>query len=124
MPSSGASQAGKHHKAHVIQLLPTPAQRDYFFRASGTARYAYNWGLRMWNIMYAIHKATDGTAQRPNATAVWKAWNQFKRRKLPWAYEISANVPKWAIYDALPTAFRNWWDSATPAGPPKFSSAM
>ena len=121
MPSDSERKATTQHKAQVIQLLPTPEQRDYFMRAAGTARYAYNWGLALWNIQYKIHKAT-GTAQRPNPTLVWKAWNKFKKDNVPWAYEISSNVPKWAIYDALPSAFKNWWNKSTPAGPPKFKS--
>ena len=121
MSSDSERKATIQHKAQVIQLLPTPEQRDYFMRAAGTARYAYNWGLALWNIQYKIHKAT-GTAQRPNATLVWKAWSKFKKNNLPWAYEISADVPKWAIYDALPSAFKNWWNKSTPAGPPKFKS--
>ena len=30
--------------AHKIALIPTPEQEDYFCRAAGTARFAYNWG--------------------------------------------------------------------------------
>lgn len=31
-------------RGHVIALDPTPEQEDYFRRAAGTARFAYNWG--------------------------------------------------------------------------------
>ncbi|MGB0389427.1 MAG: helix-turn-helix domain-containing protein [Ardenticatenaceae bacterium] len=40
-------------KAHRIRINPTPSQEDYFNRASGTARFAYNWGLARWNEMFA-----------------------------------------------------------------------
>jgi putative transposase len=39
--------------AHKIQLIPTPKQEIYLRRASGTARFAYNWGLAEWNRQYA-----------------------------------------------------------------------
>jgi putative transposase len=33
--------------AHKIALDPTPEQGVYFARASGTARFAWNWALSM-----------------------------------------------------------------------------
>ena len=126
-------------KAHVIQLLPTPAQRNYFLRAAGTARFAFNWALDFWNAEYKRHKETcprdkhsrsrsDGCPrneevhQLPSVVGVWKAWNAHKKVELPWAYEVSADVPKWAIYEQLPRAFNNWWNKKTRQGPPKFKS--
>jgi len=47
-------------KAHRIRLNPTKEQEDYFNRASGTARFAYNWGLARWNEMFA-------TGEKPSA---------------------------------------------------------
>jgi transposase len=32
-------------KAHKIRLNPTSEQESYFFRASGVARFAWNWAL-------------------------------------------------------------------------------
>ena len=40
-------------KSHRIRLNPLNSQEDYFNRASGTARFAYNWGLARWNEMFA-----------------------------------------------------------------------
>ena len=40
-------------KTHRIKLNPTTLEEDYFNRASGTARFAYNWGLARWNEMFA-----------------------------------------------------------------------
>ena len=40
-------------RSHRIRLNPTREQEDYFNRASGTARFAYNWGLARWNEMFA-----------------------------------------------------------------------
>lgn len=30
-------------RAHKIRLHPTPEQEDYFRRAAGVKRFAYNW---------------------------------------------------------------------------------
>jgi transposase len=32
-------------KAHKIRLNPTSEQKIYFYRASGVARFAWNWAL-------------------------------------------------------------------------------
>jgi hypothetical protein len=36
-------------RAHKIELDPNAAQERYFACASGTARFAHNWGLAEWN---------------------------------------------------------------------------
>ena len=36
------------HRAHKIKLQPTKAQEQYFARACGTARFAFNWALAEW----------------------------------------------------------------------------
>ena len=38
--------------AHRIQLEPNNVQRTYFAKASGVARFAYNWALGEWNRLY------------------------------------------------------------------------
>jgi putative transposase len=40
--------------AHKIALDPTDKQRSYFVRASGTARFAYNWALAEWKRQHAV----------------------------------------------------------------------
>jgi putative transposase len=34
--------------AHKIALAPNNKQATYFFKASGVARFAYNWALTEW----------------------------------------------------------------------------
>ena len=34
--------------AHKIELVPTKAQEEYFQKACGVARFAYNWALEQW----------------------------------------------------------------------------
>jgi putative transposase len=38
--------------AHKIALDPNAAQRLYFARAAGTARFAWNWALGEWKNQY------------------------------------------------------------------------
>ena len=35
-------------RAHQIRLNPTVEQESYFYKASGTARFAYNWAVGQW----------------------------------------------------------------------------
>jgi len=42
--------------AHKIRLEPNNKQADYFARAAGTARFAYNWGLARWEDEYPGYK--------------------------------------------------------------------
>ena len=57
--------------AHRIQLIPTPAQRDYVARAAGTARRVWNWALAEWQRQLSL-------GQRPNAMALKKQFNAIK----------------------------------------------
>ncbi len=52
-------------RGHIIQLSPNLEQRDYFARAAGVARFAYNWALDAWRDIYAVH-TVDPTV--PNTT--------------------------------------------------------
>lgn len=63
--------------AHRIQLDPTPAQRDYFARAAGTARRVWNWALAEWN-----RQAVAGL--KPKAMALKKQFNRIKYSDPDW----------------------------------------
>jgi len=63
--------------SHQIRLDPTPAQRDYFARAAGTARRVWNWALAEWN-----RQAAAG--QKPNAMALKKQFNRIKYSDPDW----------------------------------------
>jgi putative transposase len=45
--------------AHKIALDPNAAQRLYFARASGCARFAYNWALGEWQRQYKAGEKPD-----------------------------------------------------------------
>jgi putative transposase len=63
--------------AHRIRLAPTPAQRDYFARAAGTARRVWNWALAEWQRQLAA-------GLRPNAMALKKQFNVVKYSDPDW----------------------------------------
>ncbi|RYZ82218.1 MAG: hypothetical protein EOP04_22480 [Proteobacteria bacterium] len=65
------------HTAHRIEIAPNNKQRTYFSKASGTARFAYNWALREWKNEYE-----DG--QKPTEAKLRKKLNARKKSEFPW----------------------------------------
>jgi IS605 OrfB family transposase len=63
--------------AHRIRLDPTPAQRDYFARAAGSAR-------RVWNRALAEWPRQAAAGQRPNAMALKRQFNAIKYTHPDW----------------------------------------
>jgi putative transposase len=63
--------------AHRIRLDPTPAQRDYFACAAGTARRVWNWALAEWQRQVSA-------GQRPNAMALKTHFNTIKYLHPDW----------------------------------------
>lgn len=102
--------------AHKIALKPNNAQRAYFKKACGVARFAYNWGLEMWQQQYQAHKE-NAENPRPDEFLLCRQLNAIKREKFPFMLEVTKSAPERAIKD-LGKAFRNFW--AGRAKYPKF----
>ncbi len=102
--------------AHKIALAPNNAQATYFARASGVARFSYNWALAEWKRQYEAHKA-DPALPKPTQTALRRQLNAIKREQFPWMLEVTKNAPQMAIIQ-LGEAFRNFF--AGRAKYPKF----
>lgn len=102
--------------AHKIALNPNHAQATYFARASGTARFAYNWALAEWQRQYEAWKA-DSSLPKPSQMALRRQLNALKREQFPWMLEVTKNAPQLAIMQ-LGEAFKNFW--AGRAQYPKF----
>lgn len=102
--------------AHKIALNPNNAQATYFARASGTARFAYNWALAEWQRQYEAWKA-DNSQPKPSQAALRRQLNALKREQYPWMLEVTKNAPQMAIIQ-LGEAFKNFW--AGRAKYPKF----
>ena len=71
--------------AHSIALDPNRRQAAYFARAAGTARFAYNNALSMWNDEYRANgKADPGKLRRE--------FNATRKESFPWMGEVSNYV--------------------------------
>jgi putative transposase len=102
--------------AHKIALDPTPEQADYFLRASGVARFAWNWALGQWQQEYALWKEYQ-CGPRPSEVSLRSALNAIKDDAFPWMLEVTKNAPQQAIKN-LGAAFKNFFEGR--AKYPKF----
>src|SRR6266446_5026093 len=87
--------------AHKIALDPTNVQRTYFARASGVARFAYNWALEQW-------KKQCQAGEKPTEAALRRQLNDIKADAFPWMLEVGKVAPQQAIKD-LGRAFQRFW---------------
>ena len=88
--------------AHKIRLVPTREQEQYFVRACGTARFAYNWALAEWRRQYQ-------SGEKPSEMALRKALNAVKDEQFPWMREVTKNAPQQAIKN-LGRAYANFFE--------------
>ena len=88
--------------AHRVRLDPTPAQQEYFRRACGVARFAYNWALAEWQRQYAA-------GQKPSEAALRKQLNALKDTRFPWMREVTKNAPQQAVKN-LGRAYANFFE--------------
>ena len=86
--------------AHKIRLEPTREQEIYFRKATGTARFVYNWGLAEWKRMYQA-------GEKPTAFKIKKMFNAIKRQEFPWITEVTKCAPEGAFMN-LGNAFSNF----------------
>ncbi|WP_375686053.1 RNA-guided endonuclease InsQ/TnpB family protein [Bartonella sp. AP65SXKL] len=93
--------------AHKIALDLNNKQRSYMARASGCARFAYNWALKEWQQQYEAWKK-DNNLPKPNDYALRRQFNSLKREQFPWMMEVTKNAPQMAITQ-LGVAFKNFF---------------
>ena len=93
--------------AHKIALDPNDKQATYFARASGVARFAYNWALAEWQRQYTAHQA-DPAVPKPSQMALRRQLNSLKHEQFPWMAEVTKNAPQMAIIQ-LGNAFTNFF---------------
>ncbi len=93
--------------AHKIALDPNNVQATYFARASGTARFAYNWALAEWQRQYEACKA-DASLPKPSQMALRRQLNSIKDEQFPWMRGVTKNAPQMAIIQ-LGAAFKNFF---------------
>jgi putative transposase len=89
--------------AHKIALDPNAAQRLYFARAAGTARFAYNWALAAWQKQYKA-------GGKPSEVSLRRQLNAVKREQFPWMFDVTKCAVQEAIID-LGSSFRAFFES-------------
>lgn len=95
---------------HKIELSPNVAQRIYFARSCGVARFAYNWGLAKWKEQYEA-------GGKPSEAALRREFNAVKKEEFPWVLEVTKVAPQQALKD-LGTAYNRFFKKL--GGYPKF----
>lgn len=89
-------------RSHKIALDPNKQQATYFSKASGVARFAYNWGLAEWKRQYEA-------GEKPTQASLRRQLNAIKREQFPWMLEVTKNAPQMALIhlgDAFQRFFR------------------
>ncbi|MDL2410973.1 transposase, partial [Rhizobium calliandrae] len=89
-------------------LDPTDKQGTYFARASGTARFAWNWALAQWQRQYAA-RADDPVLPQPSDTRLRRQLNSLKREQFPWMFDVTKCAVQEAIID-LGAAFGSFFE--------------
>ena len=96
--------------AHKIELIPTTAQQEYFQKACGVSRFAYNWALakRSWNSQYLEWKEAEEEAKKngtvnllskPKEYELRKKFNEIKGEQYPFVKEITKCAVQQSIKD-------------------------
>jgi putative transposase len=88
--------------SHKIRLYPNQQAGDYFVRACGISRFAYNWALARWKEKYEA-----GDCDMSGYSLV-KEFNAVKADEFPWTSEVTKWAPQKAIQD-LGDAFRRFF---------------
>jgi putative transposase len=89
------------HRAHKIALDPTVRQAQYFVRACGVSRFAWNWGLTTWDKLYRA-------GEKPSGLGLKKAFNAIRHVDFPWTGEVLRDATA-RPFANLQTAFTNFF---------------
>lgn len=93
--------------AHKIALDPNKEQAEYFARACGVARFAWNWALARWQQEYALWREYRCGPQ-PSEASLRRELNALKHSAFSWMLEVTKNAPQQAIKN-LGAAFKNFF---------------
>lgn len=92
----------KIQKAYRYEMKPNVLKRIGLAQHTGTARFAFNWGLSLTIEQYKI----DGTFL--DSKKLHKILNSKKDKEFPWMYEVSKCAPQEALRD-LERSFKNFF---------------
>lgn len=93
--------------AHKIELKLNNKQRTYCQKASGTARFAYNWALGQWKEQYTLWQA-DTSQEKPSKAKLNKYLNAIKYQEFPWMLEVTKCAPQQAL-NQLESAYQKFF---------------
>jgi putative transposase len=76
--------------AHKIELKPTNKQKTYFNKASGIARFTWNWALANWNEYYEFNLCLPKDDRDLISGFMLKLeFNKIKKEEYPWVFEVT-----------------------------------
>ena len=106
----------KIYKAYKIELAPNKTTVKLLNKATGTARFAYNWALEQRIALYNTEKKhTTAFTQHKNLCDI-------KKEQFPWMLDVSKCIPQFAIHD-VGYAFKRFFaglKTSSNVGFPKF----
>lgn len=97
---------------HKIKLNPNKEQTIFFQKASGVARFSYNWALAEWQKQYAA-------GLKPSEISLRKQLNSTKAIDYPWMLDVPKTVPQQAIKN-VGVAFKNFFRRVKAGGKPGY----
>ncbi len=84
-------------RGQVIQLRPSAEQSVIFARASGIARFTYNWALEQWKRQAQAWWEAGKTGPYPTPFALMKQFNAIRSTEYPWTKEVTYYASQRAI---------------------------
>lgn len=105
------------NRAYRTELAPDDRQLQMLHGHAGSARFAYNWGLRWVMNVIEYNQLPHKRLKLPSAIDLHRELNGLKEMEFPWMYEFSKCAPQEALRD-LETAFKNFFAHRT--GFPRF----
>lgn len=93
-------------KAHKIRLNPTKEQEQYFWKATGVARFAFNWGLAEYN-----RRKTEGQKVKiiGKGATLKQEFTALKASQFLWLGDVSSYAYQGAFSD-LQKAISNYFE--------------
>jgi putative transposase len=93
-------------KTHKVRIYPNAQMRQVLDAGFGYARYCYNQGLELWNVMYESFVLTGNLKFKPNGN---KIRDILVNEKEDWQFSFSARILQTAILN-LKKAWQNFFN--------------
>ena len=104
-------------RGYKTELDLNKAQITACLQHAGTARFAYNWGLRRYQEEYEASRKTS------TAIDLHKELNAKKKTDFPWMYNVSKCAPQEALRN-LEKAFKNFFNNVKKKKSGKFKGKL